>query len=140
MRKSKTITINEGRDKGKRFKLTEWPATRIEDWVLRGAFGLGKAGVDIPLEVMQLGAAPIAYFIGTKILQLPSRLGVRLANELMDCVQRSEDKLDRSLVEQDIEDFQNLFQMKMEVLKLHFGFFVPAASPSSAPPASGTAS
>lgn len=136
--KTLSVTIKEGRDSGKVFKITEWPATRVEDWALRGAFGLGKAGVEIPSQILELGAPAIAYFVGTQVLKMPSRLGIRLANELMECVKRAEDTMDRSLVEQDIEDYQTRFKLKMEVLKLHFGFFASAASRSSAPPASGT--
>ena len=137
-RKTNTITLKQGRDAGKTFRITEWPAMKIEAWVLRGAFGLGKAGVEIPPQVMELGAAAIAYFIGTQVLKMPSRLGIRLADELMECVQRVEPKLDRSLVENDIEDFETRLQLKMEVLKIFFGFFVGAAFQMSDPPASGT--
>lgn len=137
-RKSTTITINEGRDKGKTYRITEWSAIQTERWILRAVFGLGKAGVDIPPEVLQLGAAPTAYAIASQASKLPSRLGLRLADELMECVQRVEEALDRSLVENDIEDVTTRFTLKGEVLKLTFGFFVNAASRSSAPPASGT--
>lgn len=132
-RKTTTITISAGRDRGKTFRLTEWDAITIENWILRAVFGLGKAGVELPPEILELGAAPIAYAIATQAIKLPSRLGIRLANELMDCVKRVEDKLDRSLVDQDIEDVTTRLQLKAEVLKLTFGFFVPAASPNSAP-------
>jgi hypothetical protein len=137
-RKTVTITISEGRDKAKRFLITEWPERTIERWILRAVFGLGKAGVEIPPEVLQLGAAPIAYVIASQAIKLPSRLGVRLADELMECVQRAEEKLTRSLVDTDIEDFTTGLQLKSEVLKLTFGFFAFAASPTSAPPVSGT--
>jgi hypothetical protein len=87
---------------------------------------------------LQLGAAPIAYAIATQATKLPSRLGIRLSDELLQNVQRVEEKLDRSLVENDIEDVSTRLQLKGEVLKLTFGFFVPVASPSSAPQESGT--
>jgi hypothetical protein len=140
MRKTITVTIKEGRDAGKSFKITEWPCIQTEHWILRAVFGLGKAGVELPPEILQLGAAPIAYAIATQATKLPSRLGIRLADELMQNVQRVEDKLDRSLVENDIEDVSTRLQLKAEVLKLTFGFFVPAASRSSTPRESGTTS
>lgn len=137
-RKSTTITINEGRDQGKQFKLTEWSAIQTERWILRAVFGLGKAGVEIPPEILQLGAAATAYAIASQASKMPSRLGLKLADELMECVKRVEATADRALVEQDIEDVSTRLRLKSEVLKLTFGFFVFAASPSSAPPASGT--
>jgi hypothetical protein len=138
--KTTTVTITEGRDRGKKFKITEWPCIRSEHWILRAVFGLGKAGVEIPPEILQLGAAPTVYAIASQASRMPSRLGIRLADELMECVQRVEEKLDRSLVENDIEDVTTRLRLKAEVLKLIFGFFVRAASPSSAPPESGTES
>lgn len=138
--KATTVTITEGRDRGKKFKITEWPCIRSEHWILRAVFGLGKAGVEIPPEILQLGAAATVYAIASQASRIPSRLGIRLADELMECVQRVEDKLDRSLVDEDIEDVTTRLRLKGEVLKLIFGFFVPAASPSSAPPVSGAQS
>lgn len=137
-RNTLTVTIMEGRDKDKRFLLTEWPATRAENWALRVLLGLGKGGVEIPPEVMQLGAPGILYAAGSQALRIPSRLAIRLADELMECVQRVEDKLTRSLVEQDIEEVQTRLKLKAEVLKLTYGFFVPAVPPTLAPGPNGT--
>lgn len=103
----------------------------IDNWVMRAVFGLGKAGVEIPPEVLQLGAAPVAYAIGSQVTKLPSRLGVRLSNELLQCVKRVETSVTRSLVPNDLEDFSTLLRLKGEVLKMTFGFFGNAASPSS---------
>jgi hypothetical protein len=140
MRKIITITIDEGRDKGKKFKLTEWPAVQTERWIMRAVFGLGKAGVELPPEVLQFGSAGIAYAIATQATKMPSRLGIRLANELMECVQIVETALTRSLVDEDIEDVSTLLKLKSEVLKLTFGFFAFAASRTSETPVSGTPS
>jgi hypothetical protein len=134
------VSINEGRDSGKTFHLKEWPATRVEDWVLRAVFGLGRAGVEIPPEILQLGAGPTAYAIASQAIKMPSRLGVKLADELMSCVTIAEPKVTRSLVERDIEDFSTRLWLKGQVLKLMFGFFLPAASPSLTPQASGAPS
>ncbi len=142
-----TVTINSGRDAGKTFKITEWPATQTERWVLRAFFGLGQAGVELPPELLQLGAAPIIYAIASKIVYLPSDLGVQLADELMQNVERVEERTTRPLVELDIEDFSTRLQLKKEVLKLTFGFFDFAAfqnlaaesgTPSSGPSTSPT--
>lgn len=129
-RNSITITIKEGRDTGKSFRITEWPCVKVEHWIMRAVFGLGKAGVELPPEILQLGAGPIAYAIASQAVKLPSRLGIRLADELMECVQRVEEKLDRTLVDSDIEDVTTRLTLKAEVLKLTFGFFAPAASQS----------
>jgi hypothetical protein len=131
------VSPNAGRDAGKTYHLKEWPATRIEDWVLRAVFGLGRAGVEIPPEILSLGAGPTAYAIASQAIKLPSRLGLKLANELMECVTIVEPKVKRSLVENDIEDFSTRLWLKGQVLKLMFGFFLPADSPTLTPGASG---
>jgi hypothetical protein len=129
-RKTAFVTINEGRDKGKKYKITEWPCVQVEHWILRAVFGLGEVGVELPPDILLLGAAPIMYAIGTQITKLPSALGVQLADELMQNVEMVEDKVTRSLVDNDIEDVGTRFQLKKEVLKLTFGFFATAASPN----------
>lgn len=134
------VTMIEGRDAGKIFHLKEWPALRTEHWVMRAVFGLGRAGVELPPEILALGAGPTAYAIASQAIKLPSRLGIRLADELMECVTIVEPKVTRGLVENDIEDFSTRLWLKGEVLKLTFGFFVPAASPSSTPAVSGAPS
>ncbi len=137
-RKTVTLTITaEGRDKGKTFRITEWAADQAERWAMRVLLGLGKGGVEMPPEALELGAAGILYAAGAQVLRLPSRLALRLADELMECVQIVEPKLDRALVSEDIEEVATRLQLKGEVLKLTFGFFVAAAPRTSAPAASG---
>lgn len=137
-RKTTIVTIKEGRDADKVFRITEWPCLQTEHWIMRAWFGLGKAGVELPPELLSVGAVPIAYWIASHIHLMPSRLGIRLADEMMQCVTRVEDKLERSLVESDIEDVSTRLLLKKEVLKLTFGFFGFAVSPRSAPPESGS--
>ena len=133
------VTITEGRDSGKTFRIKEWPALRTEHWIMRAVFGLGRAGVELPPEILSLGAAPTAYAIASQVMKMPSRLGVKLADELMECVTIVEPKATRSLVENDIEDFSTRLWLKGQVLKLTFGFFLPAASPTSTPEKGGGA-
>ena len=44
MLKSVDITIEEGRDKGKRFKITEMPAVKMDKWATKALLILGKSG------------------------------------------------------------------------------------------------
>jgi hypothetical protein len=132
-RKTITITISEGRDQGKRFKITEWAAWRAEQWAMRVLLGLGKGGVELPPEVLKLGAPAIVYVAASQIMRIPSRVALRLADELMECVERVEEKVTRSLVPEDIEEVATRLKLKAEVVRLTYGFFVPAAPPTSAP-------
>jgi hypothetical protein len=130
------ITVTEGRDAGKTFHVKEWPCIKTEHWIMRVVLGLGKAGVEIPLEILQLGAGPTAYAIASQVVKLPAEEGIKLADELMNCVTIVEQRLTRKLIDEDIEDVSTRLLLKGEVLKLLFGFFVPAASQTSVPAAS----
>ncbi len=121
------VTIKDGRDAGKVFHIKEWPAIRTEAWVLRAALGLGRAGVQIPPEILQMGAGPTALAIASQAMKIPSRLGLKLADELMECVTIVEPKVTRSLVANDIEDLSTRLWLKGQVLKVLFGFFADAA-------------
>jgi hypothetical protein len=131
-RKEIRIRAEDGRDRGKMFLIREWDAARAERWALRVLFGLGKGGVELPPEILQLGAMGIFYAAGSQALRIPSRLALRLADELMECVERVETKTVRALVPEDIEEVSTRIKLKKEVLKLTYGFFVPAAPQTSA--------
>jgi hypothetical protein len=131
-RKQRTVKAEDGRDRGKAYRITEWDAARAERWALRVLFGLGKGGVELPPEILQLGAAGIMFAVGAQALRIPSRLAIRLADELMECVERVEPKTVRPLEPEDIEEVSTRIMLKKEVLKLTYGFFVPAALQTSA--------
>lgn len=138
-RNSVVVTISdEGRDKGKRFRITEWPAQTAEEWGLRVLLALGAAGVEIPPEILQLGGVAVIYFAGQHLLKIRERKAIRLARELMECVQICEDKLDRGVVANDIEEVATRLTLKKEALKLTYGFFDLAASLSSVQAGSGS--
>jgi hypothetical protein len=137
-RKTARLTISENnRDQGKTFLITEPSATDAERWAMRALLGLGKGGVELPPEVLQLGAAGILYAAGSQALRMPTRLALRLSDEVMSWAQIVEKKVTRALVDEDIEEVTTRLKLKAEALKLTFGFFVPAAPQSSDQSASG---
>ena len=136
-RKQRIVKAEDGRDNGKLFQITEWDAARAERWALRALFGLGKGGVEIPPQIIDLGAMAIMYAVGSQALRIPSRLALRLADELMECVRRVETKVVRDLEPEDIEEVATRLMLKKEVLKLTFGFFTGAAFQNLTAPESG---
>ena len=59
-RKVEYVTIDqEGRDKGKTFKITEMPALKAEKWATRAFLALAASGLDLPTDV-NAGMAGIA--------------------------------------------------------------------------------
>ncbi len=126
-RKTKIVTIqNEGRDKGKKFHITEMSAVRAEKWAARAFLALAHAGVEIPEEVKGAGMAAIAV-IGLRALGNVSFSEAEpLLDEMMSCVQYMPDPKYpinlRSLIEDDIEEVITLAMLRSEVFELHTGF------------------
>jgi len=136
MRNTVDITIDaEGRDKGKKFRLTEMPASQGEDWAMRAFFGLAASGVDIPNleEVRHMGLAGIAT-IGLKALGgLTPDIARPLMAEMWDCVQIvSSAGVVRKPTEDDIDEIATRIRLRKEVFELHTGFFSFLAQQASA--------
>lgn len=137
-RKTATFVADqEGRDKGKRFLLTEMPASQSEMWALRAFMALARSGVDIPDEFRNQGMAAIAV-VGIQALSaLPFQELQPLLDELFGCVQFCPDdknpQFARALVESDIEEITTRMRLRLELIKLHFDFFEAAALLKRAP-------
>ena len=118
-RKEKEIKIEDGRDAGKVFKITEMPAPQAYKWLLR-AFGiLGKSGIDF------------GYIKTKNVLDLLREFAQHeesepLMNELLACSGFMKDgvlvQMKGSMVESVIEDWTTIFRLQMEALMLMIGF------------------
>lgn len=121
--KTKTVTIEKGRDAGKQFLITEMPAARIDNWAMRVLLALAGAGIDVA-EANQgmMGLARVAF---SALGRIPHETALPLLDELLDCVQivpqgGSPRPLDLNL--NDVEDFTNLWMFRKEVFNLHIDF------------------
>lgn len=141
-RKTETYTVeDEGRDKGKVYLLTEWPASKAEQWAIRALLALGAANVEVPSGVMNDGMAGLAAVGLKKLFALPYSAAGPLFDELMQCVEVQPDtrrpQVKRALVETDIEEVRTRLVLKWQVLKLHIDFSIAddlsklAAKPSA---------
>ena len=145
-RKVSTFTVeSEGRDKGKKFLLTEMPATKAEDWAIRVMLALGSANVDIPDGALQLGMAALAE-IGLKKLFAVNAADIKpLLAELMECVefipnpQKPQVKLGYPMFENQVEEVSTLLMLKWQVLSLHLDFSLTASLSESIGQAVGAA-
>lgn len=137
-RKTATYTVSTGnpenRDEGKVYILTEWDASRAENWGLRAIGALWRAGIEVPAtEGGNMIAAAVAAGGIRSLTNLNSAEAVGLLNELMECVTMQPDpkrpEITRPLVENDIEEVATRLRLKDEVFRLHTGFsFADAAS------------
>lgn len=125
--------IDEGRDKGKVFRLIEWDAMRADKWSSRAALAVIKAGGLIPEEIMKMGIIGI-FMVGIHRLHAIEWSEMEpLMDEMMTCVRMiptpSKPNVVRDLVADDIEESSTYEILRKEVFHLHTNF-TRAADPS----------
>lgn len=126
--------LDEGRDKGKTFVLTEMAASRAESWAMRAILALIAGGVELPEGFERMGMAGMAE-VGIKALSgLRWEVAEPLINEMWTCIQIMPDSsrphVIRNLIEEDVEEVMTRVKLRAEVWKLHTGF-LKAAAPSN---------
>jgi hypothetical protein len=140
MIKEKTIVIEIGRDKGKRFLITEMPVEQADSWAMRALFAMGNGGGDLGIDP-RMGMAGMIGIALEALTKVKPEDGIPLLNELLGCVQIiPSDGVARPLNTAigDVADFPTLWKLRKEVLTLHtdflqgvFGHLIQAAeSPS----------
>ncbi|MFY1028179.1 hypothetical protein ACE4RU_10840 [Actinobacillus seminis] len=121
--KTKTITIDKGRDAGITFKITEMPIAKADKWATRVLLALMSGGVQVPnASEGMLGIARIAL---SALKEIPEEKALPLLDELMDCVEIvTESGATRSvnLALGDIQDVTTLWKLRKEVVSLHIDF------------------
>lgn len=127
-RKSITVEVTiEGRDKGKKFYLTEMSAVRAEKWATRALIALLNSGIQLSDDEASAGMAGLAQVAARGAFKF-SGGGISFADfeplldEMLECVQIAEPKITRTLTEDDIEEVTTLLFLRSEVLQLHTGF------------------
>jgi hypothetical protein len=136
-RRTQTVIIStDGRDKGKKFILTEMSADKAERWALRALFLLGSTGALLPDGAMDSGMAGIAAAGLQALFKIPFDLIEPLLTEMWECVQyqhRADQPL-QSLFTGDacqIEEVGTRLQLRTALLELHTGFYLAALHPST---------
>jgi hypothetical protein len=143
-RKEIFVTIvDDGRDKGKVFKLTEQSAIHIDKWANRAIHSIVRAGGVLPDEIQKMGIIGILAVGMHRLMHIPWAELEPLLDELMVCVQivPTPDKPNvvRKLFPNDIEEVQTLRTLREQVFVLHTSFMKPAdASKSPDAPAGAT--
>lgn len=139
----KTMQVNisleaDNRDSGKRFIITEMPATKAEKWAARAINALLASGITIPDEVAadglrglaRMGLAGLSTFSGFNWDQLEP-----LLDEMMTTVEIQPDinkDAVRKLIESDIEEISTRLKIRGAWLELHTGFSFAAIRSTSA--------
>lgn len=140
MRKTETVVVPAewgGRDAGKNFQITEWPAAVAEDWAFRFLFACGRGGADVDFN-RALGAGwEFIFWSGVNTLLrgafVPDEV-IPLLNRLLECVQiiRDPTKPDASgkpvasaiIADDDIAEIRTRLWLRSEVIRVHANFSV----------------
>ncbi len=123
-RKEITITLEDGRDKGKRIKITEmsaWEAAEWADDVLLSALGNG-----IGLEQVA-GMASVAQAGFALLSKLNKDDAKEAFAKLMSCCKHIPDPKNQSIeldIDKDtLEEIASFYKLRIEAFKLHVDFF-----------------
>lgn len=133
MLKTKEITIEKGRDAGRRFLITEMPVARADAWAMKALLALAGSGFNVPDP-----QAGMLGMIGTTLDALgkvDADTAMPLLNELLDCVQIVPDggqPRPLNLDFNDVSDFTTLWLLRKEVFALHIDFLHSVLGPTSA--------
>jgi hypothetical protein len=133
MRKSEVFVATEGRDKSKRFLITEMPALKAERWAIRALMALARSGVEIPDDAKGAGMAALAH-AGLKALHSMTFDEVQpLLDEMWSCVQVIPNpqlpEFVRPLVMHeaegdDLEEISTIWTLRERIFRLHTDFFL----------------
>lgn len=130
-RKTSTFVATDGRDQGKRFRITEMSAARSEEWAARALFAAMSCGVEVPDEILESGFAGVAALGIKSLAKVPFELAKPLFDEMMTCVEYEfepgKEGGTRALIDSDIEEVTTRLKLRKAVLTLHMDAFIAAA-------------
>lgn len=120
-RKEIEIKIEEGRDAGKTFKITEMPVVQADKWVTRLLCLLGKSNKEI---------TDLAFTNGADFLKALSKAEDKdlepLLDELLECASFMKDgvavPMKGNMVNSVVDDWRTLMRLKYETMVLILGF------------------
>ncbi|WP_368937584.1 hypothetical protein [Proteus terrae] len=122
--KTKTITIEKGRDEGKTFVITEMPITKADNWAMRALFAIANGGIDIEGINPNMGMLGMAQVAIKALSGIKPDVGIPLLDELLECVQvlPSSGNARALIIDSDIKDLSTMFTLRKEVLSIHIDF------------------
>ena len=145
-RKTKTVTIESGRDEGKSFLITEMPVTKADKWANTALLAMMRGGVDVGnINFASIqgtitgdsidptgGMLELARISIAGLGNVTEQVGQELLDQLIDdCVQVvSSAGVTRPLlsVDEEIEDLKTLWVLRKEAFLLHIDFLAEGSS------------
>lgn len=131
--KSKTITIEKGRDEGMTYLITEMPISKADNWAMRALFAIANGGVDLESVNPNMGMLGMANVAIKALAGIDPKVGIPLLDELLECVQvvPSGGNARALLLDSDVKDLTTMFLLRKEALAIHLDFLVQGGGLSS---------
>ncbi|EMI7065461.1 hypothetical protein V6858_003969 [Providencia rettgeri] len=131
--KSKTITIEKGRDEGMTYLITEMPISKADNWAMRALFAIANGGVDLESVKPNMGMLGMANVAIKALAGIDPKVGIPLLDELLECVQvvPSGGNARSLLLDSDVKDLTTMFTLRKEALAIHLDFLVQGGGLSS---------
>lgn len=131
--KSKTITIEKGRDEGRTYLITEMPISKADNWAMRALFAIANGGVDLESVNPNMGMLGMANVAIKALAGIDPKVGIPLLDELLECVQvvSSGGNARALLLDSDVKDLTTMFTLRKEALAIHLDFLVQGGGLSS---------
>ena len=132
MRKEIEITIEEGRDAGKTFRVTEMAVSKLEKWSCRALIAL--FGVNIPDDLAKLAKTSNSMALASAVMRGLSGLDWKLAEPLYDELieqvaivpnmshPHNVIKLCSQNLDNHIEELSTIMRLRAEVIALSLNF------------------
>ena len=126
----KTVTISKGRDKGRKFEVTEMPLLDADKWARRFSLALMRSGMRMSnsdlMNVSSIGGIlEIAKFGFTAFGHIEEDLAIELTDELIEkCVMTipSGGEPRPVVYDSDISSVTTLMQLRWEAFSIHNDF------------------
>lgn len=123
--------VDDGRDKGKVFLLTEMAASRAESWAMRVLMALAASNAELPPGFEKAGMAGLAQMGIKAMAGLKWETAEPLLAEMWECVQIVPDAakphIVRTLIDEDIEEIATRVKLRIAIWTLHTGFLTAVA-------------
>lgn len=130
--KTKTVTIEKGRDAGKTFLITEMPAIQADEWAHRLLEQAANSGVDLKnVDVLNIdtsdmkGMIEIGAQVFTILGKIPAEVSRQMKFDILDrCVRIVPTSGDARICvwDQEILDFANFTILAAQAIGIHIGF------------------
>ncbi len=120
-----TYTVqDDGRDKGKQFKITELDAFSGDKFASKAFAAAIRAGMQVPAGMEDTGMLALAKAGYAILVAMPFEFSESLLDELMTCVEFISSKgITRKIESVDIEEIQTIMKLRKAAYDLHVDFF-----------------